>query len=170
MNRENLDALIQSFGVACANIDSVLEKLNTYGQEIVDGVSDTEDTREKCTAAILRVVSNTTYARHSAVDMKLHLSKDFRNLLTLLRNSIIKMQTAFDEAKDEIGEDKLPLIETAIDQATFAKRNCDKIYTTLTTMSVEPNNKNNKGNNKGGSRILRKKRHAKRTAKRHTRK
>ena len=173
MNRENLDALIQSFGVACANIDSVLEKLNTYGQEIVDEVSDTEDTQEKCGAAIMRAVSNTNEARHYAVAMNLHDPKKydpkkFRLPLTLLRSQIIAMQTAFDEANDETGIDRLDFIEKAIRQATFAKRNCDDIYTALTTMSVVSNNKgNNKVNNKGGSRKHKKrtlrKRHAKRT-------
>lgn len=178
MNRENLDALIQSFGVACANIDSVLEKLNTYGQEIVDEVSDTEDTQETCGAAIMRAVTNTGEARHYAVAMNLHDPKKydpkrFRLPLTLLRSQIIAMQTAFDEAQDETElMVRLDFIEKAIRQATFAKRNCDDIYTALTTMSVVSNNKgnnkvNNKVNNKGGSRKHKKrtlrKRHAKRT-------
>jgi hypothetical protein len=167
MNSEDREELIEKFGKACANIDSVLEKLNTYGQEIVDEVSDTEDTQEKCGAAIMRAVINTAEARHNAVAMNLHDPKKydpkrFRLPLTLLRSQIIAMQTAFDEANDETGMDRLDFIEKAIRQATFAKRNCDDIYTALTTMSVVSNNKgNNKVNNKvnkGGSR-----KHKKRT-------
>ena len=164
MNSEDRDALIQYFGVACANIDSVLEKLNTYGRQIVDGNSDTEEREEERGIAIMRVINNTRRARHYAVDVNLHTSREMRFPLSLLRRQIIDMETALDEANEEIGEDKIPLIEKAIDQATFAKRNCDKIYTLLVNMPVVPNNK---GNNKGGSRTLRKKRHAKRTAKRH---
>jgi len=160
MNSEDHDILIQYFGVACANIDSVLKKLNTYRQQIVDGVSDTEERKEECDVAIVRVISNTKRARHYAVDMNLHRSTDMRIPLTLLRNSIIDMETALDEANEEIGEDKIPFIEKAIRQATFAKNNCDKIYTLLVNMPAVPNNK---GNNKGGSRKRHAKRHAKRT-------
>lgn len=172
MNSIDLNELITKFGIACANIDRVLEKLNTYGQEIVDEVSDTEDIQETCGVAIMRAVSNTAEARHDAVDMKLHLSKKFRLPLTLLRSQIIAMQTAFDEANEETGMDRLTFIENAIRQATFAKRNCDDIYTALTTMSVVSNNK---GNNKGGSRkhkkrIQRVRTHRKKTRRVHSRK
>lgn len=174
MNRENLDVLIQSFGVACANIDSVLEKLNTYGQQIVDGDSDTEERKEERDVAMMRAVSNTAKARHSAVAMNLHDPKKydpkkFRFPLTLLRSQIIAMETAFDEANDEVGETKLPFIEEAIRQATFAKRNCDDIYTALTTMSVVSNNKGNNKVNKGGSRKHKKRTQRVRTHRKKTR-
>jgi hypothetical protein len=164
MNRENRDILIQYFGVACANIESVLEKLNTYGQQIVDGDSDTEERKEERDVAVIRVRDNTKRARNYAVGLNLHILDTMERPLSMLRRQIIDMETAFDEANEEIGEDKIRLIEKAIDHATFAKRNCDKIYTLLVNMPVVPNNK---GNNKGGSRKRHEKRHAKRTVKRH---
>jgi len=79
--------------------------------------------------------------------------------LSLLRSKITDMETAFDGANVEAGEDKLPFIEKAIRAAGYAKRNCDDIYELL-----------NKPTNKGGSRkrthrnkTLRKRMHKKRT-------
>ena len=159
MNSDDRDLLIQSFGVACANIDSLLEKLNTYEQQIVDGVSNTEENRERCDTAIMRAKGNTKRALSSAVEMNLHKSPAMRFPLSLLRSKITDMETAFDEANAEAGEDKLPFIEKAIRAAGFAKRNCDDIYELL-----------NKPTNKGGSRkrthrnkTLRKRMHKKRT-------
>lgn len=159
MNSDDRDLLIQSFGVACANIDSLLEKLKTYEQQIVDGVSNTEENRERCDTAIMRAKGNTKRALSSAVEMNLHKSPAMRFPLSLLRSKITDMETAFDEANVEAGEDKLPFIEKAIRAAGFAKRNCDDIYELL-----------NKPTNKGGSRkrthrnkTLRKRMHKKRT-------
>lgn len=159
MNSDDRDLLIQSFGVACANIDSLLEKLKTYEQQIADGVSNTEENRERCDTAIMRAKGNTKRALSSAVEMNLHKSPAMRFPLSLLRSKITDMETAFDEANTEAGEDKLPFIEKAIRAAGYAKRNCDDIYELL-----------NKPTNKGGSRkrTLRNKKRAHRALRKRT--
>jgi hypothetical protein len=165
MNRENRDALIQYFGVACANIESVLESLNTYEQQIVDGVPTTEESITPYKTAVEDAKGNTMTALKLSQHMRLHKQSDMHLPLSSLNNNILKMETAFDESCVEEGDQQRDWVKKAINYAVSAQKACNNLYKKLVNMPVVPNNN---GNNKGGSRKrTEKKRHAKRTAKCH---
>ena len=143
MNSDDRDLLIRYFGVACANIDSALDTLNAYEQDVMDGVSDTKEDRERRNNAIERATKNTKRALDTAKAIEKDIDKFLTNrtAFVMLEMQIIKIETAFDEANAEAGEDKRSFIAKAIYQAGFAKRNCYELYELL-----------NKPTNKGGSR------------------
>ena len=143
MNSDDRDLLIRYFGVACANIDSALDTLNAYEQDVMDGVSDTKEDRERRNNAIERATKNTKRALDTAKAIEKDIDKFLTNrtAFVMLEMQIIKIETAFDEANAEAGEAKRSFIAKAIYQAGFAKRNCYELYELL-----------NKPTNKGGSR------------------
>jgi hypothetical protein len=157
MNRENRDALIQYFGVACANIESALESLNTYEQQIVDGVPTTEESITPYKTAVEDAKGNTMTALKLSQHMRLHKQSDMHLPLSSLNNNILKMETAFDESCVEEGDQQRDWVKKAINYAVSAQKACNNLYKKLVNMPVVPNNS-------GGSRKRHaKKRHAKRT-------
>lgn len=156
MNRENRDALIQYFGVACANIESALESLNTYEQQIVDGVPTTEESITPYKTAVEDAKGNTMTALKLSQHMRLHKQSDMHLPLSSLNNNILKMETAFDESCVEEGDQQRDWVKKAINYAVSAQKACNNLYKKLVNMPVVPNNN-------GGSRKRHEKRHAKRT-------
>jgi hypothetical protein len=141
MNSDTRDELIHFFGVACDNINSAIEKLNSYHALISSGTPTTDETVTKANIAVMRAKENTMRALGVAKEYKLHEKPDMRTSISMLKYKIIDMESAFDEANEEEGDKKLVLIEKAITHAGFAKKNCDDVYKNLVNMPT----------NKGGS-------------------
>ncbi len=94
--------------------------------------------------------------------MKLHTVKTLNMSFGMLKIKVLAMELAFDNAcLEDTNEDKLPMIEKAIKEAMFAKRNCVLAHKELVEMSKT---------NTGGSRkrrTQRKRKHHKRTHRKH---
>ena len=141
MDSDTRDELIHYFGVACGNIDSAIEKLNSYHAMISSG-TPTDETATKANIAVMRAKENTMRALGVAKGYKLHEKPDMRTSISMLKYKIIDMDSALDDANEEGGDEKIVLIKKAIAEAEFAKVNCDDVYEKLVNMPT----------NKGGSR------------------